>query len=180
MIRAIKIGFFVLFLSIIFVNYSYAEMAKEGKISGTNFYSGSHEIIPLDKEHFVMSYENFGVRVSDSKTGPFHGMSSHNIGVFYFENGVGKLRGYVINTDKDGDKIIMEINEDATQMAPKPSKGKGIILEGTGKFKGIQGGIEYIRQNMYPAEKGTHQAISKFTGTYKIVQEWKWIAYKGI
>ena len=52
MIRAIKIGFFVLFLSIIFVNYSYAEMAKEGKISGTNFYSGSHEIIPLDKEHF--------------------------------------------------------------------------------------------------------------------------------
>jgi hypothetical protein len=171
MIRAIKVVFFVIFLSIISVHYSYAEMAQEGNFSGTNFYSGSHKVIPLDKEHFAISYENFGVRVSDSKAGPFHGMSSHNIGVFYFKNGVGKLRGYVINTDKDGDKVIMEINEDASQMAPNSTKGKGKFLEGTGKFKGIQGSMEYTRQNMRPAEKGTHQAISKFTGTYKIVQE---------
>ena len=171
MSRALIIGFFVIILSIVISSFSYAEMASEGSFSGTNFYSGKHKVIPLDKEHFVISYENFGVRVSDSKTGPFHAMASHNVGVFYFENGIGKLKGFVINTDKDGDKIIWEISEDASQMTPSPTKGKGKALEGTGKFKGIQGDMEYTRWGLRPAEKGTHQAISKFTGTYKIVKE---------
>ncbi|MEN8123077.1 MAG: hypothetical protein ABFS35_22250 [Bacteroidota bacterium] len=157
--------------SLAFFQVSYAEMAKEGSFSGINFYAGSHKIIPLDKEHFVLSFENFGVNVSDSEAGPFHGMSTHNVGVIYFENGVGTTRGYFTNTDKDGDKIIWELNEDSAHMAPNPTKGKGKIMEGTGKFKGIQGSMEYNRRTLRPAEKGTHQSISKFKGTYKIVQE---------
>ena len=166
---AITLGLAIIFF-VAFIQISYAEMEKEGSFSGTNFYAGSHKIIPLDKEHFVLSYENFGVRVSDSTAGPFNAMSSHNIGVIYFENGVGKTRGYLTNTDKDGDKIIWEINEDAAQMAPNPTKGKGEIMEGTGKFKGIQGSMEYTRWTLRPAEEGTHQAFSKFKGTYKIVE----------
>ncbi len=165
----IILGLLIVFF-IAFIQISYAEMAKEGSFSGTVFYAGNHKIIPLDKEHFILTYENFGVRVSDSKDGPFHGMSTHNTGVIYYENGVGKLRGYITYTDKDGDKCIMEINETESQMEPKPTKGNGKFIGGTGKFKGIQGDMEYTRWNMMPAEKGTHQAISKGTGTYKTVE----------
>jgi len=168
--RTITLGLIIVFF-IAFIQIAYAEMAQEGNFSGTNFYSGSHKISPFDKEHFVLSFENFGVNVSDSQAGPFHGMSTHNVCVIYFENGEGKTRGYFTSTDKDGDKIIWELNEDSAHMAPNPTKGKGRILEGTGKFKGIQGSMEYTRRTLRPAEKGTHQSISKFNGTYKIVQE---------
>ena len=146
-----------------------AEMAKEGTISGTVTYAGTHKIIPLDKQHIILTYENFGVRVSDSKSGPFNGTSTHNVGVIYYENGVGRLRGYIVDTDKDGDKIFTELTEEAAQLGPKPTSGKGKIIGGTGKFKGIQGNIEYTRWNMRPAEEGTHQAISRGKGTWKIV-----------
>jgi hypothetical protein len=62
---------------------AYGEMAKEGTLSGTVTYAGTHKIIPLDKERFVLVNENMGVRVSDSREGPFHGMSTRNVGVMY-------------------------------------------------------------------------------------------------
>ena len=153
-----------------FVPSATAEMAKEGTVSGTVTYAGTHKFIPLDKQHFILTYENFGVRVSDSKSGPFHETSTHNVGVMYYENGVGRLRGYIIDTDKDGDKIFTELTEEASQLEPKPTSGKGKIIGGTGKFKGIQGSFEYTRRNLRSAEKGTHQAISRGKGTWKIVE----------
>lgn len=168
--KMILTSILTLVLFVAFGPTAYAEMAKEGTLSGTTTYAGNHKIIPLDKQNFVIVYENMGVRVSDTGKGPLHGMSTLNVGVMYFENGVGRLRGYIFNTDKDGDKIIMELTEEASQLAPKPTSGKAKIIGGTGKFKGIQGEMEYTRINMKPAKKGTHQAISKGTGTWKIVE----------
>jgi hypothetical protein len=155
---------------LVFALAATGEMPKEGTLAGTVTYAGTHKIIPLDKENFVLTYENFGVRVSDTKEGPFHGMSTHNIGIMYFENGVGRLRGYIFNIDKDGDQVVMELTEDATELGPKPISGTAKIIGGTGKFKGIQGSMEYTRVSMRPAAEGTHQAISKGTGTWKIVE----------
>jgi len=168
--RTILISVLALAVMVAFVPIANAEMAKEGSLDGTVTYAGKHKIIPLDKDRFVIKYENFGVRVSASGGGPFHGMSTRNTGVIYFENGVGKTRGYIIYTDKDGDKVIMELNEDAAQMAPKPSSGTGEIIGGTGKFEGIQGTMEYTRRNMRPAADGTHQAVARGTGSWKIVE----------
>ena len=97
-------------------------------------------------------------------------MSTRNVGVMYFENGVGRLRGYVFNVDKDGDKVIMELTEEASHLAPKPTSGTAKIIGGTGKFKGIEGNMEYTRRNMRPVAKGTHQSISRGKGTWKIVE----------
>ena len=88
----------------------------------------------------------------------------------YYENGVGRLKGYIFNVDKDGDKVVMELTEEGVQLGPNPVSGKGKIVGGTGKFKGIQGSIEYTRTPMKPAVKGTHQAISTATGTWKIIE----------
>ena len=149
---------------------AYGEMAKEGTLSGTVTYAGTYKVIPLDKKNFVFTYENKGVRVSDSREGPFHGMSTHNVGVMYFENGVGRLTGYILNMDKDGDKVVMELTEEGVTLEPGPKSGTAKIIGGTGKFKGIEGSLEYTRRSMKPIEKGTHQAISRGKGTWKIVE----------
>ena len=149
---------------------AYGEMAKEGSLSGTNTYAGTHKIIPLDKKNFVFTYENRGVRVSDSREGPFHGMSTHNVGVFCYENGVGRLKGYIFNLDKDGDKVVMELTEEGVTLEPGPKSGTAKIIGGTGKFKGIEGNLEYTRRSMKPIEKGTNQGISRGKGTWKIVE----------
>jgi hypothetical protein len=149
---------------------AYGEMAKEGLLSGTNTYAGTYKVIPLDKKNFVFTYENRGVRVSDSGEGPFHGMSTRNVGVMSFENGVGRLRGYVFNMDKDGDQVVMELTEEGVTLEPGPISGTAKIIGGTGKFKGIEGSSEYTRRSMRPIEKGTHQGISRGKGTWKIVE----------
>ena len=88
----------------------------------------------------------------------------------YFENGVGRLRGYIFNVDKDGDRVIMELTEEGVQLGSNPVSGMAKIVGGTGKFKGIEGSLEYTRMSMKPALKGTHQATSRGTGTWKIVE----------
>ena len=168
--RIILASILVIAFLLAFMPISKAEMAKEGSLSGTVTYAGTHKFIPLDKERSVVTYENFGVRVSDDKESPLHGMSTHNIGIMYFENGVGRLRGYIFNIDKDGDKVIIELTEEASQLPPKPTSGKGKIIGGTGKFIGIEGSMEYTRKTLKPAAEGTHQAISRGTGTWKIIE----------
>jgi hypothetical protein len=133
-------------------------------------YAGTHKIIPLDKERYVLVYDNKGVRVSDTGEGPFHNMSTWNVGVIYFEKGIGRLRGYIIDTDPEGDKVIMELTETATHPSTKPTSGTAKIIGGTGKFEGIQGNMEYTRESMRPSAKGTHQAYSKGKGSWKIVE----------
>jgi hypothetical protein len=146
-----------------------AQMPNEGTFSGNNTYAGTHKIFALDKERFVMVYDNMGVRSEDSGEGPFHGMSSHNVGVGYYEKGVGRLRGYITWADKDGDKIFIEITEEAGQLG-SPINGTGKMIGGTGKFSGIEGSMEYTRRNLRPIADGTHQAVSKHKGNYKLVE----------
>ena len=80
------------------------------------------------------------------------------------------LQANKITTIQDGDKVIIELTEEGIQLGPNPVSGKGKIVGGTGKFKGIEGSIEYTRRSMRPAAEGTHQAISRGTGTWKIIE----------
>jgi hypothetical protein len=163
---------FILALSLIFtVSFGWnaiAQMPKEGTIAGTNIYAGTHRAIPIDKERLIMTYENTGVRIEDSGGGPFHKVATHNVGIMYFEKGVGRLRGYVTITDKDGDKVTWELTETESKLGVIPVNGEGKIICGTGKFIGIQGSMEYTRQNVRAAADGTHQAISKYKGNWKL------------
>ena len=165
MILALAISFIV---SAVFTPVIYAEMAKEGTGSATSMYSGTVKVIPLDKDHIVITYQNKGVSVSDTGKGPFHNMSLYNVGVLYFEKGVGKLLGYMTLTDPEGDKVLIEIREDNTKMPPAVNSGTGKFIYGTGKFAGIEGTMEYKRWYVRPATKDTYQAIAKSKSSWKI------------
>lgn len=156
---------FILFVTFGSAN---AQMAKEGKGSSTNTYSGTFKAVPLDEDRFVAVYENTGVLTSDSGEGPFHSMSSRGVGIIYFEKGVGKTLGYIVLTDPEDDKVLIEIKENATRPAPSPNSGTGKYIGGTGKFAGIEGTLQYQRWYVGPTVEGTYQAIAKGKGSWKL------------
>jgi len=156
-------------LSVAFGLVADAQMAKEGTFAGTNSYAGTYKVTALDKDRLVMFYENTGTQVEDSGQGALHGMSTHNTGIIYLQKGVGKLRAYMTWMDKDGDKILWELTEDATQLIG-PSTGTGKVMGGTGKFMGMEGSMEYTRRSMRPVADGTTQAIAKHKGSWRMVE----------
>jgi hypothetical protein len=169
--RIIMASILALVVLVAFVPFSNSEMATQGTGSTTNMYSTSYKVIPLEKDIMIITYESLGVLINDSGEGAFNNMSTYNVGIIYFEKGVGKLLGYMTCTDKDGDKTFIEINEDATKPAPNPNSGTGKFIGGTGKYTGIEGTMEYKRWDLRPAAKGTSQGISKTKATWKIVEK---------
>jgi hypothetical protein len=161
----------VAFVVLAFGQVANAQMAKEGTFAGTNSYAGTYKVTALDKDRLVISYENTGTQVEDSGQGPLHGMSTHNTGIQYIDikKGVGKTMGYMTWMDKDGDKILWELTEDATQVGG-PSSGTGKVIGGAGKFMGMEGSMEYTRRNMRPVADGTTQSIAKHKGSWKMVE----------
>ena len=168
MIRLSMTVMFALLLSITTGTFVGAEMAKEGTGSTTSIYSGTLKAVPLDENHLVITYQNKGAMVSDTGKGPFNNMSIYNVGTLYFENGIGKLLGYITCTDPEGDKVLIEIREDNAKPAPAVNSGTGKFIYGTGKFTGIEGTMEYKRWYMRPAAKDTYQAIAKSKSSWKI------------
>ena len=166
--KIIVASLLTLAFSVAFGAVANAEMAKEGTGSGTCMYSGTFELIPLDKEHVVMTYEAKGACVSDTGKGPFNNVSLYNVGTIYLEKGVGRVLGYITLTDPDGDKVLIEVKEDNAKPEPTVNSGTGKYLCGTGKFAGIEGTTEYKRWFVRPATKDTFQQISKTKSSWKI------------
>ena len=161
-------GLIILSFLLVWVVSVSAEMAKEGTGAGTNVYSATMTVMPLDEDRYTLTYEALGVFLSDDGKGPFHNMSTRNIGVINFNKGVGKLLGYIVMTAPDGDKVLSEITEDKTLPPPNTNRGTGKFIGGTGKFSGIEGTIEYTRYYVQPATKGTAQAVSHSKSTWKL------------
>ena len=159
--KIVLVSILALFVLVAFVPLSTAEMAKEGSGSTTSIYSGTFKTIPLDENHFVITYQNKGAIVSDTGEGPFHNMSLYHVGTIYFENGVGKLLGYMTCTDPEGDKVLIELREDSTKSPPAVNSGTGKYIYGTGKFTGIEGTMEYKRWYVRPATKDTLSSNSQ-------------------
>jgi hypothetical protein len=165
--KIVLVSILALFALVAFVPFSTAEMAKEGTGSSTTIYSGTMQIVPLDENHLVISYQNKGAMISDTGKGPFNNMSIHNVGTIYFENGVGKLLGYITCTDPEGDKVLVEVRENNAKSGSLNS-GTGKFIYGSGKFTGIEGTMEYKRWSVRPATKDTFQAIAKSKSSWKI------------
>ncbi len=166
--RVIVASILALFFLVAFVPISNAEMAKEGTDSGTNVYTATSTMVSLDKDRSAIAFELLGVYLSDTGGGPFHNMSTHSVGVIYFDKGVGETLGYMVMTAPDGDKVLLDLKEDKTLPPPNPNKGTGKYLGGTGKFAGIEGTLEYSRYYTRPSKKGVGQAVSRVKSHWKI------------
>jgi len=130
---------------------------KEMNFSGTHYWSSTPKVFQVDPDRSIMQLEVFGVRVNDSGDGPFHGASVHIVTVAYNSKGYNGFRGYVTWTDKDGDKVFWELMD----TPPGSSSSPGRLIEGTGKYTGWQGTIEYTLEYPKSFPEGTMRGICR-------------------
>ncbi len=135
----------------------FAQTKKEMTFSGTHYWSSTPKGFQVDADRSIRQMELLGVRVNDSGGGPFHGASVHIVGVAYSSKGYNGFRAYETWTDKDGDKVIWELMD----TAPGASSSPGKLIEGTGKYTGWQGTIEYTLQYPKPFPQGTIRGICR-------------------
>ena len=107
--------------------------------SGTNYASLIMHVSPIDKDHWVATGDQQGIRTDDTGKGPFHMMSTDIQFTFYGDASGMRYHGFETHTDKDGDKIIW----DMWDMGPGSNKGKGKIVGATGKFAGAEGTMDF-------------------------------------
>ena len=112
-----------------------------------------------------MQLEVFGVRVNDSGDGFFHGASVHIVVASYASPGYSRglehpldptrNRGYVTWTNKDGDKVVWELMDTPAGASSSP----GRLIDGTGKYTGWEGTMEYTLQFPKSFPEGTMSGI---------------------
>ena len=158
-----KKALLIMFLSVVVTlargGDGFAQTKGEMTFSGTHYWSSTPKVYPLDPDRLIMHMELFGVRVNDSGDGPFHGAAVHIVIVTYRSKGYTGLRGYETWTDKDGDKVIWELLDTPAGASSSPGK----LIDGTGKFSGWQGTMEYTLQYPRAFPEGTRRGICRET-----------------
>ena len=81
-------------------------------------------VSPIDKEHWVATGDQLGIRIDDTGRGPFNMMSTDIQFTFYGDKAGMRYHGFETHSDKDGDKIIW----DMWDVAPGSNKGQGKII----------------------------------------------------
>ena len=147
-------------LAIGFALPTFATENKEINFSGNHYWSGTPKVFQIDPDRIILEMEIYGIRVNDSNDGPFNGASVY-IAVLQYENkgpvDPVRSRNYCVWTDKDGDKVIWELTGDPSG-APG---GTAQLIDGTGKYTGWQGTMEYTLQFPKPFPEGTGRGICR-------------------
>jgi hypothetical protein len=136
----------------------------------TSFYVTS-KTLPLSPgpDRGYMSWENFGVVVSDTGGGLFNGVTVRCAGGNFWEKGSWEGDGHCAYTMKDGEKVFASIKFGGKVGMPMPpAQGTSKIIGGTGKYLGIEGRTEYTTYFLRPSAEGIGQSLNKVKITYKL------------
>jgi hypothetical protein len=123
--------------------------------------------LPLDKDCVFQTWEAFGIVISDTGTGLFHGATVRCMGSLYVDKGVfeGDIAyGYYLL--QNGDKVFFR--SVFTRKPGVPSKATTTLIGGTGKCAGIQGSYDLVGYSLKPAMEGIGQAYNKLSIKYKL------------
>lgn len=161
----------ILILSVITSPALSEEFAKEGTGSAKNYTTGTYQILAMEKERVQMNYEGSGISAPDSgQKSIFHNASMHFLGSMHIVKGVIEDSGFIIYTLTNGDKMFLTYKTSGKMGKPTIVKGTAIIVGGTGKISGIQGGGEFTRYSLQPPAKGKFASVSIVKRHYKIVE----------
>jgi hypothetical protein len=138
----------------------FAQGTKELQFSGTHYWAATPKVSQLDPDRLISQTDILGVRVNDNGNGPFHAASTNIAGITYMSKGEFRYRGFETWMDKDGDKVIWALTDLGTGPAGA-SSGTANIIEGTGKYTGWQGTMEYTLQFPKGFPEGTRRGICR-------------------
>ena len=146
------------------------EMAREGSSSGRANWTGTYTVLSMGKELGQMTYEVYGVVVSDNGKGLLHNATAHAVGGGLMKKGTyDNDTGLISYTRPDGDQIFITYKVSGT--AGKSGKGIGTIVGGTGKLVGITGTIEFTRYSLRPPTKGVLGSFSISKLSWKLPEK---------
>jgi hypothetical protein len=161
----------VLGLSLVFLfSFGLALQAQTGKEivePVTSTWYATAKDLPLDKDCVFRTWEAFGIVISDTGTGLFHGSTVRCMGSVYVNKGVleGDI-GYGYYVLQNGDKVFFKT--DFVRKPGAPSKATTTLIGGTGKCVGIQGSYDLTGYNLKPAMEGIGQSYNKLSIKYKL------------
>ncbi len=165
-----KITLALLLSLVVLVGFASAQtqIPKEGTSSGIVAFSNTFKALPMGQERVQITYEVFGVVITDSPDAIMHKASQHCLGAMHVIKGAyDDDGGFCVNTRPDGDKIFLTYK--ASGKMGQNAKGTFTYVGGTGKFVGIQGGGEIERiTGVRPAADGTVQGYNISKGHYKL------------
>jgi hypothetical protein len=141
---------------------------KEGTFSGAYYGYGTAKATPVGEERLLVAWDENGLQLTD---GFLDHTTWHCWGLGDYTNGSGQNRGYCVGVDSAGDQVAVNIDPDEKH-APNQKSWKGSVTytTGTGKFRGLTGGIEYvIHSNEFrPMAEGTYVNYVTFQGHYRL------------
>jgi hypothetical protein len=158
--RCLLISVVCSILAISWGGETFAQTQKEITFSGTHYWAATPKVSQLDPERLISQTDILGVRVNDNGEGPFHAASTTIAGISYMSKGEFMFRGLETWTDKDGDKVIWALTDLGTGPSAA-SQGTAKIIEGTGKYTGWQGTMEYTLQFPKGFPEGTRRGICR-------------------
>jgi hypothetical protein len=133
---------------------------KQGVIDATYTAAGTDVREIGIGDDAVYLYESTLLMTNNSKTPLLQNITAHCVEAG-FTAGAGN--GYCVYSDKDGDKFV-----EAFTHPHGSTSGKGTLVSGTGKYKGVQGQFDWQVVQALPAEKGSFHYIGKKTGSYRL------------
>jgi hypothetical protein len=144
---------------------------KEGVEPNTTTYYSTSKVLPLGEGRMALTYEAFGVVISDKEEGLFHNATVRNLGGMTIEKGVyNDERGWGVFNLQTGDKVFFTYTMTGVAKPGGIGTGKGPITltGGTGKLSNIQGSYELTRTMVRSAVEGIGQSYTKSTIQYKL------------
>jgi hypothetical protein len=144
---------------------------KEGVEPNTTTYYSTSKVLPLGEGRMALTYEAFGVVISDKEEGLFHNATVRNLGGMTIEKGVyNDERGWGVFNLQTGDKVFFTYTMTGVAKPGGIGTGKGTVTltGGTGKLTNIQGSYEITRTMVRSAIEGIGQSYSKGKIQYKL------------
>ena len=138
-----------------------ADLPKQGSFTGTHTVAATAPAaFDTGGGQWAVIFDARVISTTDAGSGIFHKISGHCIGSDMF----GHLTGTCLWVDGDGDKFAETINREAGL-----PKGTGTLIGGTGKYKGIEGSLEFVEApRLADTAPGQRNLISRVKGSYKI------------
>jgi hypothetical protein len=166
-----KKSFLVLGLSLVVLfSFSLVVQAQTGNEiiePVTSTWYGTFKNLPLDKDCIFQTWEAFGVVMSETGKGLFHGATVRCMGSLYIDNGVFKDDlGYGVYVLQNGDKAFFK--SVFNRKRGEVSKATTTLIGGTGKCAGIKGSWDLTAYPLKPAMDGIFQSYNKLSIKYTL------------
>ena len=145
---------------------AHAQTAQEVTEAVTVSYYSTVKTIPLGENLSYTTFESFGITVSDTGEGLFHGATVRALGAMNIEKGAYVDKIYAVFNLRNGDKVF--VTASCTGKRGVAGEGTTAIIGGTGKCTGIQGTGEFTRNSLRPAAEGISQSYNKLKIRYKL------------